>query len=71
MKVGDLVRRFHRVPDFDRHGLDFGDLNEYWYGVVMQLSRTGYNKRSAKVVFVNGEQGWYDTKKLELISESR
>ena len=64
MKVGDLVRWVSVLND-DREILDED------YGVVMQLSRTGHESFSANVIFMNGEEGWYDTKRLELINESR
>ena len=64
MKVGDLVRWVSVLND-DREILDED------YGVVIQLSRTGHESFSAKVIFMNGEEGWYDTKRLELINESR
>ena len=64
MKVGDLVRWVSVLND-DREILDED------YGVVMQLSRTGHESLSAKVIFMNGEEGWYDTERLELINESR
>jgi hypothetical protein len=64
MKVGDLVT-------LSSYCLDDREILDEDYGVVMQLSRTGHESLSAKVIFMNGEEGWYDTKRLELINESR
>ncbi len=63
MKVGDLVR-YEIVPH------EFAEIEEY-IGVIVELSRTGHTTHSARVVFVDGEEHWYDTGMLELVNESR
>ena len=59
MKVGDLVE------------WNAGDPENGMIGVIVQLSRTGHDTTSAKVVFSDGYEGWHDTQKLEVINESR
>ena len=56
MKVGDLVK-------WNAGGDDDGII-----GVVVQVSRTGHDTTSAKVVFSDGYEGWHDTQKLEVMS---
>jgi hypothetical protein len=61
--VGDLVKR-EVVP------YEFSEVVTY-YGIVLQLSRTGKKTRSAKVLFNDGSSEWFDTQGLEVISASR
>jgi hypothetical protein len=61
MKVGDLVL-YETVPH------EFAEVEEQ-IGVVVQLSKTGIKTLSAKVFFADGEEAWYDTGVLEVISE--
>jgi hypothetical protein len=63
MKVGDLVKH-ESVPH------EFAEVEEQ-IGVVMQLSRTGVSTVSAKVFFGEGDEAWYDTGILEVVSEGR
>ena len=63
MKVGDLVRWVSILSD------DTTAVLEEDYGIITQLSRTGHETFSAKVIFMNGNEGWYDTDRLELINE--
>ncbi len=58
MKVGDLVK------------WNAGDPEDGMIGVIVQLSRTGHDTTSAKVVFTDGVEGWHATEKLEVINES-
>ena len=62
MKVGDLVK-YETVPH------EFAEYETY-YGVIIQLSKTGHLTHSAKVVFTDGEVGWHDTAVLELMSDA-
>ena len=63
MKVGDLVK-YEIVP------YEFAEVEEH-IGVIVELSRTGHLTHSARVVFVSGEEHWYDTGMLELLDENR
>jgi len=64
MKIGDLVR-WESVMNDDM------DVYEQHYGIVMQISRTGHKTRSAKILFNDGEVCWFDTQRLEVVSEAR
>ena len=60
MKVGDLVQ------------WNGGDGDDGALGFVVRIAPTGGDQLlSAKVVFVDGYEGWHGIKKLEVISESR
>ena len=60
MQIGDLVR-------WNGGGGDDGI-----FGLVVRIARTGGDRHlSAKVVFVDGYDGWHGTKKLEVVNESR
>ena len=60
MKVGDLVR------------WNGGDGDDGIVGLVVRIARTGGDRHlSAKVVFVDGYDGWHGTKKLEVVNEAR
>ena len=61
MKVGDLVKH-ESVPH------EFAEVEEH-IGIVMQLSKTGVSTLSAKVFFGEGDEVWYDTGVLEVVSE--
>ena len=61
MKVGDLVKI--KSP--------FG-IRRAEHGLILQLSKTGHDTLSAQVLFNDtGKPCWLDTKRLEVISESR
>lgn len=59
MKVGDLVAA--RGPA-DRESIE--------YGIILKLSRTGHETRSAEVLFTDGEIVWMRTQTLVVINES-
>ncbi len=59
MKVGDLVEWVG------------GDGDDGAIGVIVQLSRTGHDTTSAKVVFSDGYEGWQRSENLEVINASR
>ena len=59
MNVGDLVK------------WNAGDGDDGMIGVVVQISRTGHDTTSAKVVFMDGYEGWHDSQKLEVVNEDR
>tara|TARA_B100000287_G_scaffold408156_1_gene434232 strand:- start:462 stop:656 length:195 start_codon:yes stop_codon:yes gene_type:complete len=64
MKVGDLVKWESVLNDSMNHfSVD--------YGIVIKMSRTGHTTKSAEVLFSDGETAWFDTQRLEVISESR
>jgi len=58
VKVGDLVK------------WNAGDPEDGMIGVIVQLSRTGHDTTSVKVVFTDGYEGWHDSQKLLVINES-
>lgn len=63
MKVGDLVKWESVLNDsMDRHSIE--------YGIVTQLSRTGHSTHSAQVLFNDGHMAWFDTQRLEVVSEA-
>ena len=66
MKVGDLVR-FISVLEKEVFETD----PPRNYGLVVQLSKTGHNTKSAQVMFNDGETWWVDSGRLEVVSESR
>ena len=39
--------------------------------LLWNYRRTGHLTHSARVVFISGEERWYDTGRLELVDESR
>tara|TARA_Y100000593_G_scaffold62748_1_gene116162 strand:+ start:197 stop:379 length:183 start_codon:yes stop_codon:yes gene_type:complete len=58
VQVGDLVR------------WNGGDGDDGIVGLVVRIARTGGDRLlSAKVVFVDGYEGWHGTKKLEVLGE--
>ena len=64
MKVGDLVKWVSVLNDsMDHFAVE--------YGIVTKMSRTGHTTESAEVLFNNGETAWFDTQRLEIVSESR
>lgn len=64
MKVGDLVKWEHVLNDsMDHYSVD--------YGVILKMSRTGHKTKSAQVLFNDGEIAWFDTQRLEVVSEGR
>ena len=73
MKVGDLVKWTGAPHGTTRHGwyATPGNSDDGMIGVIVQLSRTGHDTTSAKVVFSDGYEGWHDTQKLEVVNESR
>ena len=46
-----------------------GDPEDGMIGVIVQLSRTGHDTTSVKVVFTDGYEGWHDSQKLVVINE--
>lgn len=62
MKVGDFVC-FERIPH------PYAE-SETRYGIVIQLSRTGKNTKSAQVLSATGEFTWIETERLEVVSGS-
>ena len=64
MRVGDLVR-WHAVEN-DVTG-DF-DMD---YGIILNLSRSGFESFHAQVLFEDSTIEWLDLESLEVISESR
>ena len=63
MKVGDLVR-YDTVPyEFSKVVTE--------YGIIIQISRTGHETKSAQIVLMNGKTKWIDTTKLEFVNERR
>jgi hypothetical protein len=64
MKVGDLVKWENVLNDsMDHHRID--------HGLVIKMSRTGHDSESAQILFTDGETCWLDTKKLEVVNESK
>ena len=64
MKVGDLVKWENQISDsMDRY--------QEYHGLVVQISKTGHDTRSAQVLFNHGETFWLDTQKLRIVNESR
>ena len=61
MKVGDLVK-YETVP------YEFSEV-ETQVGVIVELSRTGHKTHSARVVFTDGDQAWYDTGLLRVVDD--
>jgi hypothetical protein len=64
MKVGDLVK-------WEGVSNDRAEQIEADYGIVLQLSLTGHNSLSAKVLFQDGKVEWMKTTSMEVISEGR
>tara|TARA_R110001599_G_scaffold191359_1_gene386261 strand:- start:707 stop:904 length:198 start_codon:yes stop_codon:yes gene_type:complete len=64
MKVGDLVK-------WEGVSNDRSEQIETDYGIVLQLSRTGHDTRSAKILFQDGKVEWMKTTSMEVISEDR
>ena len=64
MKVGDLVK-------WEGVSNDRAEWLETDYGIVLQLSLTGHNSLSAKVLFQDGKVEWMKTTSMEVISEGR
>ena len=63
MKVGDLVKWESILKDdMDRH--------QVYYGVIVNMSRTGRRTHSAEVLFTNGNKDWFDTERLVVVNES-
>ena len=62
MKVGDLVK-WESVP------YEFAEVRVE-YGIIIQLSRTGHQTKSAKILFTDGDTGWFDTQRLEVVNET-
>tara|TARA_R110000787_G_scaffold73141_1_gene162922 strand:- start:403 stop:672 length:270 start_codon:yes stop_codon:yes gene_type:complete len=60
MKVGDLVAP---IGAADRGSIECG--------IILKLSRTGHETRSAEVLFTDGEIVWMRTQTLVVINESR
>ena len=65
MKVGDLVR-FDSDMEFDVFETD----PRVEHGLVIQISKTGYESLSVQVLFKDGELWWVDSGRLEVISET-
>tara|TARA_R110000787_G_scaffold123556_1_gene234519 strand:- start:1470 stop:1694 length:225 start_codon:yes stop_codon:yes gene_type:complete len=63
MKVGDLIKAVVT------QNLD-GESVVVEHGVVLQLSITGVDTLSAKVLFQDGQVSWLSTSAMEVISES-
>lgn len=59
MKVGDLVAP---IGAADRESIECG--------IILKLSRTGHETRSAEVLFTDGEIVWMRTQTLVVINES-
>ena len=66
MKVGDMVRFKVDPKEYDIN-MPFPLIQEH--GIVIQLSRTGHETKSAKIMFNDGEVAWIGTNTLEVISE--
>ncbi len=64
MKVGDLVK-------WEGVSNDRAEQLETDYGIVLQLSLTGHNSLSAKVLYQDGKVEWMKTTAMEVISEGR
>ena len=64
MKIGDLVKWENVLND---------DMDRYQeaHGLVVKMSKTGHNTKSAQVMFTDGETWWVDTQRLVVINESR
>jgi hypothetical protein len=65
MKVGDLVK-FESALERDVFETD--QCREH--GLVVQISKTGHDTVSARVLFNDGETWWVDSGKLEVVSEA-
>jgi hypothetical protein len=63
MKVGDLIKAVIT------QNLD-GESVLVEHGVILQLSVTGADTLSAKVLFQDGQVSWLSTTAMEVISES-
>ncbi len=64
MKVGDLVRWESVMNDsMERY--------EVAYGLIIGMSRTGHKTFSARVLFTDGDTGWFDTQRLVVVNEGR
>ena len=66
MKIGDLVK-FNVMSD--EHGVNSDTPFAPEHGIVLQISRTGHDTKSAKILFNDGEVAWIGTSTLEVISE--
>ena len=64
MKVGDLVK-------WEGVSNDRAEQLETDYGIVLQLSLTGHNSLSSKVLVEDGNVEWMKTTSMEVISEGR
>jgi hypothetical protein len=63
VKVGDFVK-YDTVPyEFSETVVKFG--------IILQISRTGHQTKSAQIVLMCGKTEWIDTNKLEIINENR
>lgn len=62
IKVGDLIKYVGVWND------DYEEV-EVDYGVVLQLSNTGQNTLSARVLFQDGNVSWHAAGTMEVISE--
>ncbi len=70
MKVGDMVKFKLDFPLTPREY----DINIPYpliqgHGIILQLSRTGHETKSAKIMFNDGEVVWAGTNTLEVVSE--
>ena len=64
MKVGDLVKYESTIEDsMDKHAVA--------HGLVLMMSRTGHQTKSAQVLFKDGTLAWFDSQVLEVVSEGR
>ena len=63
IKIGDLVK-WDSVPQ------EFSEVYSA-FGVVLQISKTGHQTTSAKILFTDGSTDWINTDRLEIMNESR
>ena len=64
LKVGDLVQFWSADNDSDPE-------SRADYGIILKLSRTGTNTKSAQILFKDGEIAWIGTNTLVVVSEGR
>jgi len=64
VKVGDMVK----IQDFD-YDINLHQTEAVARGIILEFSRTGHHTLSAKVVFNDGQVKWFDTSRLEVLSE--
>jgi hypothetical protein len=69
MKVGDLVKWTWTSAKLSKWRPEHEEDGPIGYGIILQLSETGHDTLSAKVLSQSGKVQWLSTHNMEIVSE--